>query len=92
MATPSKQPKLTYETLAEQSKEKEINDLKNRLEKQIVGSQEQYDVLRHPLDHLPDKVQLNIFKFLDFGDIIRCAQVSNRVATYVADHEGLLTQ
>ena len=34
MATPSKQPKLTYEPLAEQSKEKEMNDLKNQLEKQ----------------------------------------------------------
>ena len=34
MATPSKQPKLTYEILTEQSKEKEINDLKNQLEKQ----------------------------------------------------------
>jgi rubrerythrin len=114
MATPSKHPKLTYEILAEQSKEKEINDLKNQLEKQRVGNQElldsildlknqlafqkdklyekdealkineeniaelkslvateeylkkqmanqrdkiqeQYDVLRHPLDHLPDE-------------------------------------
>ena len=40
MATPSKQPKLTYETLAEQSKEKEMNDLKNQLEKQKVENQE----------------------------------------------------
>jgi len=122
MATPSKQPKLMYETLAEQSKEKEMNDLKNQLEKQRVENlellnsifdlknqlafqkdqlhekdealkvneeyiaelkslfsteeslnkvlanqrdkiQEQYDVLRYPLDHLPDEVQLNIFKF-----------------------------
>jgi len=137
MATPSKQPKLTYEPLAEQSKEKEMNDLKNQLEKQKVENQEllngildlknqvafqkdqlhekdealkvkeeyiaelkslfsteeylnkqlanqrdkiqeQYDVLRYPLDHLPDEVQLSIFKFLDFGDVIRCAQVSKR--------------
>ena len=135
MATPSKQPKLTNETMAEQSKEKEINDLKNQLKKERVENQEllnsildlknqlafqkdklhekdealkvkeeyiasllateeylkkqldnqrdkiqeKYDVLRHPpLDHLPDEVQLNIFKFLDFGDVIRCAQVSKR--------------
>jgi len=130
MATPSKQPKLTCETLAEQNKENEINDLKNQLEKQRVENlelldgiidlknqlalqkdklhekdeniaelksllateeylkkqfanqrdkiQEQYDVLKHPLDHLPDEVQLNIFRFLDFGDLIRCARVSKR--------------
>ena len=40
--------------------------------------QEKYDLLKHSLDHLPDEVQLNIFKFLDFDDIIRCAQVSKR--------------
>ena len=43
MATPSKQPKLTCETLAEQNKEKEINDLKNQLEKQRVENQELLD-------------------------------------------------
>ena len=116
MATPSKKPKLTYEILTEQSKEKEINELKNQLEKQKVENQdlknqlayqkekirekdealkmnkenvaelksqrdkiqEKYDLLKHLLDHMPDEVQLNIFKFLDFDDIIRCAQVSKR--------------
>ena len=124
MATPS------FEILTEQSKEKEINDLKNQLKKQKVENQdlknqlayqkekvhekdealkvkeetiaelksslateeclkeqlanqrdkiqEQYDVLNHPLDHLPDEVQLNIFKFLDLDDVIRCAHVSKR--------------
>ena len=123
MATPSKQPKLTHEILTEQSKEKEINDLKNQLKKQKVENQElldgmldlknqlacqkeklrekdkalkinreniaelksqrdkiqeKYDLLKHPLDHLPDEVQLNIFKFLDLDDVIRCAHVSKR--------------
>ena len=123
MATPSKQPKLTYEILTEQSKEKEINDLKNQLKNQKVENQvlldgmldlknqlacqkekllekdealkinreniaelksqrdkiqEKYDLLKHPLDHLPDEVQLNIFKFLDLDDVIRCAHVSKR--------------
>ena len=124
MATPSKKPKLTDGILTEQSKEKEINELKNQLEKQKVENQElknqldfknqldkqkvenqdlknqlayqkekirekdealkmskenfaelksqrdkiqeKYDLLKHPLDHMPDEVQLNIFKFLDF--------------------------
>ena len=123
MATPSKQPKLTYEVSTEQSKEKEINDLKNQLKKQKVENQElldgmldlknqlacqkeklrekdetlkinreniaelksqrdkiqeKYDLLKHPLDHLSDEVQLNIFKFLDLDDVIRCAHVSKR--------------
>jgi len=116
MATPSKKPKLTDGILTEQSKEKEINELKNQLEKQKVENQdlknqlayqkekirekdealkinkeniaelksqrdkiqEKYDLLKHPIDHMPDEVQLNIFKFLDFDDIIRCAQVSKR--------------
>ena len=29
-------------------------------------------------DHLPDEVQLKIFKFLETKDLIRCAQVSKR--------------
>ena len=29
-------------------------------------------------DHLPDEVQLKIFKFLEIEDLIRCAQVSKR--------------
>ena len=123
MATPSKQPKLTYEVLTEKSKEKEINELKNQLKKQKVENQElldgmldlknqlacqkeklrekdealkinreniaelksqrdkiqeKYDLLKHPLDHLPDEVQLNIFKFLDLDDVIRCSHVSKR--------------
>ena len=123
MATPSKQPKLTHELLTEQSKEKEINDLKNQLKNQKVENQvlldgmldlknqlacqkeklrekdealkinreniaelksqrdkiqEKYDLLKHPLDYVSDEVQLNIFKFLDLDDVIRCAHVSKR--------------
>ena len=52
MATPSKQPKLTYEILAEQSKEKEINDLKNQLEKQKVENQD----LKNQLAYQKEKV------------------------------------
>ena len=29
-------------------------------------------------DHLPDEIQLKIFKFLGIKDIINCAQVSRR--------------
>ena len=123
MSTPSKRQKLTHEILTEQSKEKEINDLKNQLEKQKVENQElldgisdlknqlayqkeklcekdealkinkenivelksqrdkiqeKYDLLKHPLNHVADEVQLNIFKFLEIEDLIRCAQVSKR--------------
>ena len=31
------------------------------------------------LDHLPDEVQLKIFKFLAIKDVICCAQVSKRI-------------
>ena len=52
MATPSKQPKLSYEV----------------------------DLIKEEtlFDHLPDEVQLKIFKFLGIEDIIHCAQVSKR--------------
>ena len=55
-------------------KKENIAELKSQRDK----IQEKYDLLKHSLDHLPDEVQLNIFKFLDFDDIIRCAQVSKR--------------
>ena len=48
MATPSKQLKLTYETSTEQSKEKEINDLKNKLEKQKVENEDLKNQLADP--------------------------------------------
>ena len=137
MATPSKKPKLTYEILTEQSKEKEINDLKNQLEKQKVENQDlknqlanqtekvhekdeslkvkeeticelksllaneeclkkqsatqrdkiqkKYDILKHPLDHVPDEVQLSIFKFLETEDLMHCSQVSKRLRQICQD-------
>ena len=53
MATPSKQPKMAYEILTEQSKEKEINDLKYQLEKQKVGNQD----LKNQLAYQKEKVR-----------------------------------
>ena len=137
MATPSKQPKLAYEILTEQSKEKEINDLKYQLEKQKVGNQDlknqlayqkekvrekdevlkvkeetivelksflatedclkkqlaaqrdeiqkKYDILKCPLDHVPDEVQLSIFKFLGTEDLISCSHVSKTLRRICQD-------
>ena len=130
MATPSKQPKLAYEILTEQSKEKEINDLKNQLKKQKVENQDlknqlanqkekvrekeetiaelksslateeylkkqlatqrdkiqmKYDILKCPLDHVPDEVQLSIFKFLGTEDLISCSHVSKTLRRICQD-------
>ena len=52
MATPSKKPKLTDGILTEQSKEKEINELKNQLEKQKVENQD----LKNQLAYQKEKV------------------------------------
>ena len=37
------------------------------------------------LDHLPDEVQLKIFKFLAIEDVIHCAQVSKRIRRICQD-------
>ena len=62
MATPSKQPKLSYEV----------------------------DLIKEEtlFDHLPDEVQLKIFKFLGIEDIIHCAQVSKRTRR-ICDDESI---
>ena len=36
-------------------------------------------------DHLPDEVQLKIFKFLEIEDLMHCAQVSKRVRRICQD-------
>jgi F-box and leucine-rich repeat protein 1 (S-phase kinase-associated protein 2) len=69
-------------------KEETIAELKSLLateEYQRDKIQKKYDILKCPLDHVPDEVQLSIFKFLGTEDLMHCSQVSKRLRRICQD-------
>ena len=78
--------KVKEETIAELKSLLATEDcLKKQLATQRDKIQKKYDILKCPLDHVPDEVQLSIFKFLGTEDLISCAHVSKRLRRICQD-------
>jgi len=78
--------KVKEETIAELKSLLATEDcLKKQLATQRDKIQKKYDILKCPLDHVPDEVQLSIFKFLGTEDLISCAHVSKSLRRICQD-------